>query len=387
MFGFLKVPINSDRNCQSSSNGIRQNYCGTCKAIGVEYGHTIRFVLNSDIAFLGYLFESLIDDDHTKKITPFDCLSLPQPKDIPFHLEYLATINTILAKLKIEDKIVDGNVLWAKALKNAYANTFDKATKKLQQWNFPTDQLLLLTQNQQEVEKTVIESNSIATIVEYYGEQTAKITELCLVHGGKLLGLSTHEIESLGKLGKKYGELIYLVDAVEDFEKDKQNNHFNPFLKSFGYSQELLPVRTAIHEYICLQRKDILSIINGLNIPDSNKTLLINHFQEGFKRFETKLLDTSPERKLTWKERVTFAKNRVRIAQEELQCSPERNQVSWFKIGVVSSIVYFVALIEPKTPAANYTQASMWGCASEVWGCICLIIGVGCLYNLCCSKN
>ena len=62
--------------------------------------------------------------------------------------------------------------------------------------------------------------------VEQVAEPTARVTALVFRHGAALAGLDS-KADAIDDLGYRFGRLVYLLDAWEDFDRDARTGAFN----------------------------------------------------------------------------------------------------------------------------------------------------------------
>lgn len=231
-------------------HGPRLPYCGTCKTLGAMYGHTTRLLLNHDIAFLA---EVLLDVGGVPlsgtAYRSFNCLTLPRKnEDIPVALQYAAAVTVALAYFRIADHRRDDRKLrWALA-DHALSRQYLRAAKHLRSWRFPLDEMcaILATQAGREASP-----RSLAHVA----EPTMMATALVFSHGVYLAG-RPDRADAARRLGYKFGELVYLLDAFEDREIDARTGAFNPLLAFPGRYANTTSVRGEILAIVaCLERE------------------------------------------------------------------------------------------------------------------------------------
>ncbi len=195
-------------------------YCGLCRSIGASCGHAARAGLTYDVTFLSALLHNMAGKDieierrgcfgHTVKkrfMAKPDALS-----------EELGALNTILVYYKLTDDIADGGRGRARRLwfrrgfrraKKAYPALCDLVEKYLKE--------------QELAEKGGASSPDMAA------EPSAAM----------MAALSDHflkERASAHTRGLFYalGKWVYLIDALDDYEKDIKKNNYNPFALAYG---------------------------------------------------------------------------------------------------------------------------------------------------------
>lgn len=238
MFGLMK-------------SGPRLPYCGTCKTLGAKYGHGTRLLLNHDTAFLA---EVLLDLGGVPlpgaAYRSFNCLTLPgKNEDIPVVLQYAAAVTVALAYFRIADHRRDATergrkLKWALA-DRALSRHYKQAEKQLRSWRFPVDEMCAILATQAEREAN---PQSLAGVA----EPTMLATALVFSHGVQLAG-RPDRVHAARRLGQRFGELIYLLDAFEDREQDARTGDFNPLL---AFPRRYANTTTA--------RDEILSVVEYL---------------------------------------------------------------------------------------------------------------------------
>ena len=187
----------------------RLAYCGSCKTIGAMYGQRARLLLNHDMVFLGELLvgEPAWGPAHRS----FNCMSMP--KEHPAGLKYAATAAVVLAHFQIEDQLADsGRTRW-KALKRFFSPAYRKAAADFRASGFPLEELTALLGSQTARERRAASFEDVA-------EPTARATEMVFAHGAP----------ELASIGRRFGYLVYVLDAWEDRVRDTKTRDFNALL-------------------------------------------------------------------------------------------------------------------------------------------------------------
>jgi hypothetical protein len=215
MFGLMRRPP-------------RLPYCGTCKTLGAVYGQRARMLLNHDAVFLAELMiEASAEPEWSRAHRSFNCLSMPKREDaMPIALDFTAAATVALAHFKVADHVVDtrrAHWRWAARL---LSPSYRRAAVRLRGWGFPLGEVesTLATQGRREAEAT-----SLADVA----EPTARVTSLFFAHGARLAGAES-EAGRFARIGERFGYLIYVLDAVEDRDRDACTGAFNPLLRSPG---------------------------------------------------------------------------------------------------------------------------------------------------------
>jgi hypothetical protein len=247
MFGLMKCGGCSQTPEQKHYR--RLHYCGTCRVIGSLYGWKSRVFLNNDAVFLGEVLSALSNaheelDRWSRPYRSRSCFSVPgDSEDMPLSLQFAATAVLIIGQFKLADQMEDSNrTLW-KLPYRLYSKSFSAASARLRQWDFPLPDLLHCSRVQAEREAGFGTDNVALSFVESFGylaEPSAAATSLFFQHGARAVGEHTAE-RDMAALGHAFGALIYLLDALEDYEKDFRNENFNALRAAFRLPDSKLP--------------------------------------------------------------------------------------------------------------------------------------------------
>jgi hypothetical protein len=187
----------------------RLAYCGSCKTIGAMYGQRARLLLNHDMVFLG---ELLMDAPQWSPAhRSFNCMAMP--KDHPAAFKYAATVAVVLAHFQIDDQIADSGRFHWKAANRLFSPAYRKAAADLRASGFALDEMAATLATQNVRERRVVSLCDVA-------EPTARATEMVFAHGAP----------ELASIGRRFGYLVYVLDAWEDRERDAKSGDFNALL-------------------------------------------------------------------------------------------------------------------------------------------------------------
>ncbi len=225
MFGYIKTYKPEMKICEFDA--YKAVYCTICKQLRKDYGVFARFTLNYDYTFLAMIRMTTLNSPVSvaKGRCPFN----PMAKCNHIHcqdasLEYACAVAMMMVYYKwIDTKDDEG--FWKRTL--AFLLTpwvkrwHKKATKKA-----PELQKIMLeyyTCQQQ------VESNPDITFDES-AHPTADI--LGKLFSYKIADSSSNRI--LYSIGYNVGKWVYLIDALDDYQKDIRNNCFNPYKLRLG---------------------------------------------------------------------------------------------------------------------------------------------------------
>ena len=198
----------------------RALYCGLCKGIAKSCGHCARLGLSYDVAFLSALFHNLKGADiRIEQQNCFEHAIRKRPIAAVDPLtEELGALNTVLCYHKLTDDMEDEKK--GRARRIFFKKGFKRAKKRYPEMVALVEGFL---REQAAVERQKLPSPEMAA------EPTAMLLE----------ALSKHFLSDMGTpdsagLFHELGKWIYLIDALDDFDKDKKSGAYNPFVLAYG---------------------------------------------------------------------------------------------------------------------------------------------------------
>ena len=229
MFGYVKTDM---PNLYVKDTVLyKAMYCGLCKGIGKCCGCKGRLVLNYDLAFLSVLVHNLSGVD--VKIEKQRCIIhhiIKRPVAIPDKLtEKIGALNVILAYYKLNDDVLDNK---KGRIKRLFFLSSYKRAKKLQ----PVLDEIVKKRYAQLVNYEKTGGDSIDISADSFGCMMQEI--VCEL----LVDKATEQVKELAYY---LGKWIYLIDALDDFDKDKKKGNFNVFVNLY---KDILDKQTLIKE-------------------------------------------------------------------------------------------------------------------------------------------
>ena len=213
MFGY--VTVNMDEMKIKDYRKYRAFYCGICQDLKENHSQFSRFSLTYDMTFLAVLLTGLYECETTKQ--EYRCAAHPFQKHLAFRNEvtaYAADMNVLLTYYNMLDDWMDEK----KIAGLAGARIMQSDVKELK-------------------EKYPRQAKAIRTyLIRLQDCERENSTNLDRASGdtGVLLGeifawKEDHWADTLRQIGFYLGKFIYLMDAFDDVEKDKQNGNYNPW--------------------------------------------------------------------------------------------------------------------------------------------------------------
>jgi hypothetical protein len=163
------------------------------------------------------LAELLMDRSGAPEWSPehrsFNCLSMP--KEHPAPLAYAASVAVVLAHFQIGDQVADSRWRWHwKAIQRFFSPAYRKAAADLRASGFALDEMAAILKTQTDREAAAVSLTGVA-------EPTARAAEMVFSHGNP----------ELASIGRRFGYLVYVLDALEDRARDSRRGDFNFLLK------------------------------------------------------------------------------------------------------------------------------------------------------------
>ncbi|MDO4881724.1 MAG: DUF5685 family protein [Oscillospiraceae bacterium] len=223
MFGYLQ--IHKDELKVKEYEAYKSVYCGLCKQLGRDYGFLTRLILSYDCTFYAILLMSLKRSctgfsDGRCKFNPLKKCKFADCKDNAY--SKASALSVISAYYKVVDDIDDSGFFKRIALK--IAKPFFGRRQKKAARRFPEIENIVseMMKNQK-----AAENDELVTIDKAANPTAKMISDLAALEGGNDL-----QKRVLSEFGYQIGRWVYLIDAADDYEKDKKSGNFNPFIKA-----------------------------------------------------------------------------------------------------------------------------------------------------------
>lgn len=363
MFGLLRYKkITIDQYKQ-----FRLNYCGTCKTIAKIYGQKERIFLNFDTVFLSEMLDAISSDSSNfKYITPNTCFSLPKHiSQIPFFLKYTASVNILLAYYKIEDNIVDSRSkinIW-KTFRHVEKKNFKKAKYFLEQAGVSINVIEECIKKQFAIEKNETIFSDFNETFKYYCNLTGIITGE--IFRASVTHLKNDELQkTFMKIGNIFGEIIYLIDALEDYNQDKKAGSFNCLLLDKKLS--IISKHELASSYIYKILKRLRNLFELLPIKKLERDSFYERISTNiYSRLNKNIISKTKclKRNYSIKERYNSA---LKVAKNIYSRKPNKNLYKILYPVITFGLIWFFLLL----PTLAHAQFQEAGCCGS-WCCPC----------------
>ena len=195
-------------------------YCGLCKGIGEVCGNPARMGLSYDVTFLSVLLHNLAGKDVQIKKSHCltHCIRSSQMADVDELTRKLGALNTVLVYFKYTDDIADGDK--GRGKRFWFASGYKRVKKK-----YPEIEKIV---RENMTKQQAVEQDRVASI-----DRSADCTANMIKQISRYI-LEDKATEYTDKLFYQIGKWIYLIDALDDYDKDLQKGAYNPFVLSYG---------------------------------------------------------------------------------------------------------------------------------------------------------
>ncbi len=194
-------------------------YCQTCKSIGKKCGQCARFSLTYDIAFMSAMVHNIKGVD--VKIGREHCVAhVFKRRPIANRTEIsdaLGELNVILTYYKLTDDILDNGK--HRAARNFFKSGYKRAAKK-----------------HPEFDEVVARNYKLLREKEQSGESSIDKTAdpfACMLGELSDVLLGECATEHTYRFFYNLGKWIYLIDALDDYDKDVSHSNYNPFFAAY----------------------------------------------------------------------------------------------------------------------------------------------------------
>ena len=218
MFGYIRT----DDPFLYKKDDVLYNavYCGLCKSIGRLCGQTARFGLTYDVAFLSVMLHNMSDTD--VKIEHKHCVAhwfkkRPIAADDSIS-EQMAALNVILCYYKAIDDVTDSGK--SNARKAVFSRGYKRAVKQYPRLNELAEACYK--------ELSLHESSGVSS-PDIAADPFAKLSKN--ISKEVLKDKSDKSSEDVFYF---LGKWIYLIDALDDYDKDVKSNNYNVFRCAYG---------------------------------------------------------------------------------------------------------------------------------------------------------
>lgn len=203
-------------------------YCGLCKGIGASCGQAARMGLSYDVTFLSALLHNIAGQDIViERSHCFEhCIRKRPIAAADDMTKALGALNTILVYYKLTDDVVDGGK--GRSRRAWFKRGYKRAKKR-----YPELDAIVGGYMKKQAETEKADTASPDAAADPSALMMQEISDWFLKDKAS---------EFTKGLFYGLGKWVYLIDALDDYEKDGKKKQYNPFVLSYGVGtrQELL---------------------------------------------------------------------------------------------------------------------------------------------------
>lgn len=227
MFGYVKP--NKQELLVKDYETYRAVYCGLCKTLGKRYSVFSRFALNYDYTFLAVVVMSVSDEVpvFANEGCLFNPLSRKRCCKRCVSLDHAADALILTTYFKLSDAVRDSGFF--KSLAYRFVRGLCKPMMRKAKKHCP--EVYELLEEYVSAQGDVEERESVS--LDAAAEPTAKFMSELL----SFKATADDERRVTSVLGYNIGKWIYILDAVDDFEKDRKIGSFNPLMQTYKFSE------------------------------------------------------------------------------------------------------------------------------------------------------
>ena len=244
-------------------------YCAICHSIRDRYGQLPRLLLSYDSVFLAMIISAL--DSSDEQISTFRCLTHPTRKrnivsSMP-EIDYAADALILLAYYNLKDDKEDEHKVLGSAgellLRGAYKKVKNEMPEKAENIIEALNEIRELEKAEEPLIDRVEEPFAyiMETVLDWPGIDDIVVNEDVRDKDAYLKSMH----EAYRQIGHYLGKWIYLIDAIDDLEKDKQSGSYNP-LKYGDYSIDRLQLNLQLYLAKIAEAMELLPIRKNVEI-------------------------------------------------------------------------------------------------------------------------
>ena len=258
MFGYVKPFVPELR--VKDYDFYKSVYCGLCHSMKKHTGVLSRVTLSYDMTFFALVRMSLAQTE--VNVRRRRCFLHPLRRrpimDDNEALSYTAKVSAVLAYHKLEDTVSD-----EKGWKRFFARVIRPLMFRIKK---------RAVRSLRDIDGIV--SDAMRALSELERENCGIPDMPADVFGnmlGKLLayGLDGVEARIAYEIGLHTGRWVYLTDAIFDFEDDRKNRSYNPFLQSFSDENGLEAMKdSALRGVMTMESASIMRAVDLIEFSD-----------------------------------------------------------------------------------------------------------------------
>ncbi|MGI6200123.1 MAG: DUF5685 family protein [Christensenellales bacterium] len=282
MFGYVR-PQRSELTLREDA-AYRGYYCGVCRALGKRCGGMCKMLLQYDAASLAVLLSAL--EQTAPKAETFRCALHPTVRKSRIAcpaVDYAADVNMLLGAAKLDDACQDEGKLSARGMRPLVRRGARRAA-----------------QRQGELAARIDRAMAAQLALERRG--CPDLDEACQPSADMMAAVFTgfepaaNQRDALNYIGQHIGRWVYLIDALDDLERDIKGGAYNVLTLRYGYEPGQPPAqfrRQAAEQVGVLLNLNLAYAAKGFDMLylERNQPILENLFFLGLKTITQNIID------------------------------------------------------------------------------------------------
>lgn len=262
MFGYVKPVVKE--LLVKEHEFYKATYCGICRSMKEHTGGLSIATITYDSVFLALVRMAYIPDSELGSSMRC-CIMHPVKKRCMLNdnsaIEYTARAFAILSYYKMQDDLSDEG-LGKRMLVNTVRPVFSSAKRKADMTDLAKiakDRLGKISEIERE------RRPGIDAPAELFGELLGEVFAYGMDGSDRLV---------LYECGYHLGKFVYLVDAIDDYDKDRKEGKYNPYVIAYDGKDLTLENKQNVKTALLLECKKLESAVNL--IPFGNKITIEN---------------------------------------------------------------------------------------------------------------
>ena len=262
MFGYVKPVVKE--LLVKEHEFYKATYCGICRSMKQHTGGSSIATITYDSVFLALARMAYIPDSELSS-SMRRCVMHPIKKRCMLNdnsaIEYTARAFAILSYYKMQDDLSDEG-LGKRMLVSLTQPVFSSAKKKADMTELASiakDRLGKISAIEKERRPGIDEP------AELFGELLGEVFSYALEGSDRLV---------MYECGYHLGKFIYLVDAIDDYDKDRKAGKYNPYVIAYNGEDLTFENKQNVKTALLLECKKLESAVNL--IPFGNKITIEN---------------------------------------------------------------------------------------------------------------
>ena len=281
MFGYIK-PLTSELKVREFEL-YKSFYCGLCKTMGKKISRLSRITLSYDMVFLTLLRIALTGENIENlafrcKLKPTKKRNYIKPNE---SLLYSTCVAAILSYYKFQDNINDAKNIFKKFFIRIFFPSslfFSRMRKKARKYYPELDEKI----KESLLKLSELEKNKCKSIDETASCFAGLMQEVVSFGLNGLENNNTIKIAEI--IGRHLGRWLYIIDALDDFDKDLKTKQYNPFIEYYGEKTKLIKDIELIEFSLTSSLSEITTAFSLIENKESNcvNPIILNIINLGF---------------------------------------------------------------------------------------------------------